>query len=135
MNVFDTALGTLFADANVSVAAVWRNPGAAESVALRVVRSRPNEMSDWSQGQYPRDGELVEIRAQDVASPARDDLLRIDGVAWRLAGDPVRREHGRLWETVIEQPWYGAHVAGDNLERPSLVFGFAADVHGLESLT
>jgi len=104
MTVFDTALATLHADSNMSVAASFRRPPYAwESV--RVILSQPTELFGTA-----RAGTLqAELLASAVTdTPQRGDELRIDVTTGAIAAgtvfvleDPERDVLALSWRVTL----------------------------------
>ncbi len=77
MTVFDTALATLHADPNLSVAALWREGGAGEGVPVRVIVSAPDLNADIGGALVKRVDWRITVRAADVPTVRRNDTIQM----------------------------------------------------------
>jgi len=99
MTVFDTALRTLHADANMGTAASFRRPPYAWQ-ACRVILSQPTDITGTA-----RAGSLqADIRAAAITdTPQRGDELRI-GAAVHTVEDTERDVLALSWRLTLSSP-------------------------------
>lgn len=99
MTVFSTALATLHADTNLSVAASYRRPPYAWQ-SCSVILSQPTDIAGSAIA-----GQLsAEIRAAEVTDePQRGDEVRIDGTTYTV--EQAERDVLALtWKLTLSEP-------------------------------
>jgi hypothetical protein len=104
VTAFATALGTLHADPNMSIAALYRRPPGVWT-ALRVIRSQPSDQLGGLGAVSARAGQLqVDILAADLTDePARLDEIKIGADVYRVE-DTDRDVDALSWRLSLSGP-------------------------------
>lgn len=100
---FATGLTALHRAAG-SVAALYYAGGDGVGVLVRVVRSRPDVLTDWA-GDRPaiQGSELIDVRKADAPEAAAGDVLELEtGERLILVGDPLGDAEGLTWRCGAE---------------------------------
>lgn len=99
MNAFADAMAALSADPNLGEAAIYQRVSSGDSIALRVVRSAPDETIDAFGTALVRPTDIVLVATADIAAPAKGDVIIVaSGSLTVLAAlrDPVGVAHRLL---------------------------------------
>lgn len=101
MTAFDDAIDTLFGDANLGVAATYTPPSGPIISGIRVIHARQDrELQTF--GQPFMRGDVIEVRASDVANPQKDGVFTIAGETFTIASDPMMDDPDRLvWKCTV----------------------------------
>lgn len=97
MTAFAAALDALFADPNLSVAAIWRTGGTGAGVPVRVVRLSPDRITSFGESRFVTDAVHFEVRVAEAPTLARGDAIEIAGEAFEIIGEPLRDRDQLLW--------------------------------------
>ena len=97
MTALAAAIEMLFADPNLSSAAVYRVQGTGDPVAIRVIARRPDQVFDFGNTRIHTETSLFDVRVSEVPSPRPGDTLEIDGETFVLQGEPVRDSERLIW--------------------------------------
>lgn len=97
MTAFAAALRSLFLDPNMSVLALYRAGGAGAGVAVRVMRSAPDELTNFSGQRFVVETVMIDVRVSDVSDLASGDTFDIDGEVFVVQGAPRRDEDRLTW--------------------------------------
>lgn len=103
MSEIARALTRLYADPNLTAAALWRAGGAGPGVALRVARAQPDDVVGFGQRQILVERREVRLLVSAAPTLAAGDTIEIDGEEL-LVVDPPRRDETRLVWTVTLGP-------------------------------
>lgn len=96
MTVFDTALGSLFADGNLAQSGIWRSGGQAPGHPVRLQRVQSQPVFDVSGAKLLQDATLFDIRAEEALDIAEGDTLEVSGVIHRVQAPPTSMMDGRI---------------------------------------
>lgn len=96
MTVFDTALGSLFADGNLAQSGIWRSGGQGPGHPVRLQRVQPQPVFEVSGARLVQDATLFDIRAEEAAGIAEGDTLEVSGVIHRVQAPPTSMMDGRI---------------------------------------
>jgi hypothetical protein len=88
MTAFADALGALFSDPNLSVAALWKSGGVGAGVPVRIVLKQPDQLVNFGLSRAIVATTLIDVRVADVASPHKGDVVVIGGVGYEILADP-----------------------------------------------
>lgn len=97
MTAFAAALDALFADQNLSVAAIWRPGGTGAGAPVRVVRLSPDRITSFGESRFVTDAVHLEIRVAEAPTLARGDVIEIFGESFEIIGGPLRDRERLLW--------------------------------------
>jgi len=97
MTVLGAAIEMLFADPNLSSVAVYRIQGTSDSVAIRVIARRPDQVLDFGDTRIHTETSLFDVRVSEVPSPRPGDTLEVDGEIFVVQGEPVRDGERLIW--------------------------------------
>ena len=97
MSVFEAALGRIFANPSVAVAAVWISAATSEERPIRVIRRAPDRITEFGAGRFVSDTMMVDVRASDLPDPRPGDLLVIGVDSFILQGEPIRDRERLIW--------------------------------------
>ena len=96
MTVFDTALGSLFADGNLAQSGIWRSGGQGPGHPVRLHRVQPQPVFEVSGAKLVQDATLFDIRAEEALGIAEGDTLEVSGVIHRVQAPPTSMMDGRI---------------------------------------
>ncbi len=96
MTVFDTALGSLFADGNLAQSGIWRSGGQGPGHPVRLHRVQPQPVFEVSGARLVQDATLFDIRAEEALDIAEGDTLEVSGVIHRVQAPPTSMMDGRI---------------------------------------
>ena len=96
MTVFDTALGSLFADDNLAQSGIWRSGGQGPGNPVRLQRVQPQPVFEVSGARLVQDATLFDIRAEEAAGIVEGDTLEVSGVIHRVQAPPTSMMDGRI---------------------------------------
>ena len=96
MTVFDTALGSLFADGNLAQSGIWRSGDQGPGHPVRLQRVQPQPVFEVSGARLVQDATLFDIRAEEAAGIAEGDTLEVSGVIHRVQAPPTSMMDGRI---------------------------------------
>ena len=96
MTVFDTALGSLFADGNLAQSGIWRSGGQGPGCPVRLQRVQPQPVFEVSGARLVQDATLFDIRAEEALGIAEGDTVEVLGVIHRVQGPPTSMMDGRV---------------------------------------
>ena len=104
MNAFATAMGRIFADANMAVDAIWFAGGTGLGVAVRVIRKSPDELAPFGAGRILSETTQLDARLADMPNPAPGDLIRIGAEDFLLQGEPKADRERMIWTLNTRTP-------------------------------
>lgn len=104
MNAFATAMYRIFADANMTVDAVWLPGGTGTGVAVRVIRKSPDEITPFGAGRILSETTQLEARVADMPNPASGDLIRIGSEDFHVQGEPKADRERLIWTLNTRTP-------------------------------
>ena len=104
MTVFDTALGSLFADENLAQSGIWRSGSQGAGHPVRLQRVQPQPVFEISGAKLVQDATLFEIRAEEASGMAEGDTLAVAGVIYRVQAPPVSMMDGLILRLDVIAP-------------------------------
>ncbi len=81
--------------------ALWRTGGGGAGLPVTVIFAAPDEIDALGQSQVFSPNVTIKVRRSDVVSPAQGDTVEVDGLIYRLAGEPRLADGRRLEWTCI----------------------------------
>ncbi len=99
MSAFADGMAAIVADPNLGVPAVYRPGGIGTGVAIRVVRSAPDETFDAFGTTLVRPTDVLLVATADVPAPAKGDVVLVGGEMLTVLAeirDPVCAAHRLL---------------------------------------
>ena len=96
MTVFDTALGSLFADGNLAQSGIWRSRGQGTGHPVRLQRVQPQPVFELSGAKLVQDATLFDIRTEEALGIAEGDTVEVSGVIHRVQAPPTSMMDGRI---------------------------------------
>lgn len=97
MTAFATATSALFRDPNIAVDALYRPGGIGLGVAVRVIRSAPDQVAAFGEGRFVTDTVLIAVRVADAPGLGPGDTIEADAVLFEVRTDPVRDADRLVW--------------------------------------
>ena len=97
MTAFTAAATALFRDPNIAVDALYRPGGIGSGVAIRVIRSAPDQVAAFGEGRFVTDTVLIAVRVADAPDLASGDTIEVNGVLFEVRADPVRDADRLVW--------------------------------------
>lgn len=97
MSVFEAALGRIFGNPSMAVAAVWISATTSEERTVRVMRRAPDRISEFGAGRFVSDTMMVDVRVSDLPDPRPGDLIVIGADSFILQGEPIRDRERLIW--------------------------------------
>jgi hypothetical protein len=103
MNAFAAAMDRIFANADMSVAALWFSGSTTEERSIRIIRSSPDRITEFGSARVLSDTNTVDVRVADLSDPRPGDLIVIGAESFVIQGEPVRDRERLIW-TLDLQP-------------------------------
>ena len=97
MSVFEAALGRIFGNTSIAVAAVWISATTSEERPIRVIRGAPDRITEFGAGRFVSDTMMVDAQVSDLPDPRPGDLLVIGTDSFTIQGEPVRDRERLIW--------------------------------------
>lgn len=83
---------------------VMYRPTAGTSALVWVIVASPDEVAQPFDAKVRRETVTVEVRASDVAEPAKGDALELFGEFYEVAASPQRKIHDRsIWSLDLKR--------------------------------
>jgi len=101
MSAFSTAISTIFADPNMAVEATYLPSGFPPGYTVRVIRRRPDEMTDYGTARLVQPSATFEVLVSDVAVAAKDDRIRIGSETFVVQSAPMRDSQMLIWKLDV----------------------------------
>lgn len=89
MQGFAGAIDAIFANPVIAAAAVYRAGGEGPGVPVRIVRRRPDEISEFNGGRFVRDTVIVDVRVAEIPGLAPGDTFEVEGETIEVQGEPI----------------------------------------------
>ncbi len=97
MTAFTAAAAALFRDPNIAVDALYRPGGIGLGVAIRVIRSAPDQVAAFGEGRFVTDTVLIAVCVADAPDLASGDTIEVNGVLFEVRADPIRDADRLVW--------------------------------------
>lgn len=97
MSAFSAGVAALFADPHLSVSALYRVGGAGAGSAVRVIRSMPDETTNFASARLVVETVLIDVRVADAPDLAEGDTFEIASEVFIIVGAPKRDEDRLAW--------------------------------------
>lgn len=97
MDAFAAATDALFADPNIACNATWRAGGAGESISVRVVTRRPDQVVGFGDSRAILPTLLIDVRRSELSGAASGDTVEIEGNTFEIIATPTADSLGLIW--------------------------------------
>jgi hypothetical protein len=97
LTAFTAAAAALFRDPNIAVDALYRPGGIGLGVAIRVIRSAPDQVAAFGEGRFVTDTVLIAVCVADAPDLASGDTIEVNGVLFEVRADPIRDADRLVW--------------------------------------
>ena len=97
MSIFEAALGRIFGNPSMAVAAVWISATTSEERPIRVIRRAPDRITEFGAGRFVSDSIMVDVRLSDLPAPRPDDVIVIGTDSHVIQGEPLRDRERLIW--------------------------------------
>jgi hypothetical protein len=97
VTAFTAAAAALFRDLNIAVDALYRQGGIGSGVAIRVIRSAPDQVAAFGEGRFVTDTVLIAVCVADAPDLASGDTIEVNGVLFEVRSDPMRDADRLIW--------------------------------------
>lgn len=97
MSVFEAALGRIFGNPSMAVAAVWISAATSEERTVRVIRRALDRITEFGAGRFVSDTMMVDVRVSDLPDPRPGDLIVIGVDSFTIQGEPVCDRERLIW--------------------------------------
>jgi hypothetical protein len=97
MNVFAAAMGRIYANPCMAVAALWISATTSEETPIRVIRRAPDRITEFGAARFVSDTMMVDVRVSDLPDPRPGDLIVIGADSFTIQGEPVRDRERLFW--------------------------------------
>lgn len=94
---FAGAIDAIFANPVIAVAATYRQGGTGPGTSVRVIRRRPDEMTEWNGGRFVRDTVMLEVRTGEVSALEAGDTFEIGAETFEVQGEPAQDTERLIW--------------------------------------
>lgn len=103
MDALTGAVDAVFADPNQARDGIWRAGGIGAPLPVRVIVARPDERADFGAARVLSDSVVLRLRVAQVPDLAAGDTVLSEAVLYRVAGEPARDAHRRLWRAEARE--------------------------------
>jgi hypothetical protein len=97
MSAFAAAMDAIFLDPNMAADALWFDQGAGPGVPCRVIRSAPDEVTDYGGARIRSETTLLDVRVAEIATVRSGDEFLLGTSRFRVQGAPVRDRDQLIW--------------------------------------
>lgn len=97
MTAFSAAIDAIFMDPNMAADAVYRAQGLPPDVPCRVIRKSPDDLTEFGNARLRSATTQVDVRASEIAAPAKGDRLTIGAEVFTVQGDPLQDRERLVW--------------------------------------
>ena len=97
---FAAAMAAMFANPHMSIAARYIPVEGAER-DLRLILQAPDEVQDFGGSRFATASVIADLRVSDAPELAESDRLVIDGVYYRVIGQPLRDAERLCWSAGL----------------------------------
>ena len=97
MSIFEAALGRIFGNPSMAVAAVWISATTSEERPIRVIRRAPDRITEFGAGRFVSDSIMVDVRLSDLPAPRPGDVIVIGTDSHVIQGEPLRDCEWLIW--------------------------------------
>jgi hypothetical protein len=97
VTAFAIATSALFRDPSIAVDALYRPGGIGLGVAIRVIRSAPDQVAAFGEGRFVTDTVLIAIRVADAPGLGLGDTIEVNGLMFEVRAVPVRDADRLVW--------------------------------------
>lgn len=98
MSAFSAAINAIYRDPNMAVDAEYRAGGADPAIAIRVIRSSPDVVSDWQRASFVQASNIFDVRRSDVSAPDVGDTITVDGDVFSVREEPQLDPERLVWK-------------------------------------
>ena len=95
-SAFNIAVEHLFADPNLSRAAVYKTEGAAPA-QVRVIARRADQVMDFGDTRIQTGNLAFDIPVSQIGQPVDGDIIELEDEAFVVQGEPVRDQERLVW--------------------------------------
>lgn len=99
-NAFDLAVSAIFADANMTVSAIFKSPSKTD-IPIRVVKSTTRDDSDFGDTQIFQEKTFIDVCKSDIQEPKIGDSIVIDGVLYEIYARPRIDALSLVWSCEV----------------------------------
>lgn len=99
-NAFDIAVSAIFADANMTVPAIFKSPSKPD-VSIRVVKSTSRDDPDFGDTQLIDEKTYIDVCKADIQEPKIGDSIEIDGVIYEIYTRPKIDSLSLVWSCEV----------------------------------
>ena len=103
MTAFAIAATAMFRDPNIALDALYRPGGIGSGVAIRVIRSAPDQVAAFGEGHFVTDTVLIAVCVADAPDLASGDTIEVNGVLFEFRADPVRDADRLVWSVEARE--------------------------------
>jgi len=103
VTAFAIAATALFRDPNIAVDALYRPGGIGVGVAIRVIRSAPDQVAAFGEGRFVTDTVLIAVCVADAPDLASGDTIEVDGLLFEVRADPGRDADRLVWSVEARE--------------------------------
>lgn len=97
MSVFDAALGRIFANPSMAVAALWISATTSEERGIRLIRRAPDQITEFGGARLVSDTMMADVRVIDLPAPRPGDVVVIGSDSFTIQGEPIRDRERLVW--------------------------------------
>ena len=101
MTAFSAAIDAIFNDPNMAADAVWQNAAETEMLFVRVMIRKPDEAVSFGRSRVSVESLLIDVRVSELASPRKDDTIRIGDDLYRVDAAPRRDRDRLIWTLEV----------------------------------
>ena len=89
IDAFASGIDALFADLNIGEDALWKAGGVGVGVAVRIIRTSPDQVVDFGQSRAVLPTVGIDIRRSQAEMITEGDLIVIGAETFKIIGEPM----------------------------------------------
>ena len=97
MTVFAAAVGRIYANPSMAVAALWISATTSEERPIRMISRAPDRITEFGAARFVSDTMMVDVRVSDLRDPRPGDLIVIGADSFTIQGEPIRDRERLIW--------------------------------------
>jgi hypothetical protein len=104
MSAIAAAIDALFSDPNLARDAIWRAGGTGDSIVVRVITKKPDQVVGFGDSRAILPTMLIDVRRSEISNPASGDTVEIDGDLFEIIAAPTIDSFRLVWICEAAEP-------------------------------
>ena len=97
MTAFADALGVMFSDPNISLAATWKTGGVGAGTPVRVVLKQPDQTLTFGVSHVVAPTAVIDVRKSEISAPKKGDTVIVNGATYEIVSPPTQDSLRLVW--------------------------------------